>query len=129
MSVFAHQAAGLTVLDDLPFEHDHAVEIAQGRKPVRDRDHGAAPHQTAERLANGFFGFTVQRRGRLVKQQDRRILEERARDGDALTLAAGEFDAAIANHGRQASGRLSTKSQRAAIAARSTSLSVAVGRP
>ena len=82
-------------------QHDDAVEIAQRRKPVRDRDHGAAAHQPAERLADRFLGFAVERGGRLVEQQDRRILQERARDGDALALAAGQFHAAVADHGRQ----------------------------
>ena len=33
----------------------------------------------------------VERRGRLVEQQDRRLEDQRARDGDALALAAGEL--------------------------------------
>ena len=41
----------------------------------------------------------VDRRRRLVEDQDRRVLEERARDGDALALAAGELRAALAELG------------------------------
>ena len=82
-----------------------------------------------KRLADRFLGFAVQRGGRFVQQQDRRILQEGARDGDALPLSAGHLDPAVADHGVHASGRVSMKSQRAAIAARSTSSSVALGRP
>ena len=39
----------------------------------------------------------VERRGRLVEQQDRRRLEDRARDGDALLLAARQLQAALAD--------------------------------
>ena len=50
--------------------------------------------------------FAVERRGGLVEQQQRRVLEERARDGDALALAAGEFHAALADDGAHAGRQL-----------------------
>ena len=94
-----------------------------------DGDHGAAAHQPVKRLADRLLGFAVERRGRLVEQQDRRILQEGARDGDALPLAAGQLDAAVADDRVEALRQASMKSQRAATAARSTSSSVASGRP
>jgi len=36
------------------------------------------------------FGFRIERGGRLVEQDDGRILDQRARDGDTLALAAGQ---------------------------------------
>src|SRR6185437_12169180 len=39
----------------------------------------------------------IERRGRLVEDEDRRILEDDPRDGDALALAAGQLDAALAD--------------------------------
>src|SRR5207344_2779542 len=39
----------------------------------------------------------VERRGRLIEHQDRRVLEDDARDRDALPLSAGELDAALAD--------------------------------
>ena len=83
-------------------QHDDAVEIAQRRQAMRDRDHGAPAHQPAERLADRLLGFAVERGGRLVEQQDRRVLQEGARDRDALALSARQLDAAVADHGRQA---------------------------
>ena len=48
------------------------------------------------------LGFGVERGGRLVEDQDRRVLQDRARDGDALALPAGEQRAALADHGVEA---------------------------
>ena len=45
------------------------------------------------------LGAGVQRAGGLVQQQDRRVLEDGAGDGDALLLAARQFQAALAHHG------------------------------
>jgi hypothetical protein len=39
----------------------------------------------------------IQRRGGLVEDQDRRVLQQRAGDGHALLLAAGELQAALAD--------------------------------
>ena len=41
--------------------------------------------------------LAVERGRRLVEHQDRRVLEHHARDRDALALAAGELDAALAD--------------------------------
>ena len=38
----------------------------------------------------------IERRGRLVEQDDRRVLEKRAGDRDALALAAGKLHAVLA---------------------------------
>ena len=47
-----------------------------------------------------FFRARVERRGGFVEDQDARILEQRARNRHALLLAAGELEAALADHGR-----------------------------
>jgi len=44
-------------------------------------------HQRLERILNEFFGLGVERRGRLVEQQQRRAAEQRA--GSGVTLRAG----------------------------------------
>ena len=64
---------------------------------MSDGDDGASVHQPAQRLADRFLEFAVERGGRLVEQKERRVLEERPRDGDALALAAGQLDAALAD--------------------------------
>ena len=96
---------------------------------MRDCDHRTPAHQARKRFADRLLGFAVERRGGFVEQQDRRVLQERARNGNTLPLAAGKLDPAIPDLVASPCGNVSTKSQRAAIAARSTSSSVAVGRP
>ena len=44
------------------------------------------------------LGGGVQRAGRLVQDQDRRVLQQRAGDRQALALAAGQRRAALADH-------------------------------
>ena len=62
-----------------------------------------------KRLADRLLGFAVERRRCLVEQQERRILEKRARDGDALALAAGQLDAALADERSHAFGQVLDK--------------------
>src|SRR5437660_247429 len=50
-------------------------------------------------------GARVERARRLVEDQDRRVAQDRARDRDALLLAAGEAVAALADHGVIAVGQ------------------------
>ena len=86
------------LLDDAAVvEHDQPVHARDGREPVRDRDHGLACHQRAEALLDRGLDLAVERRGRLVEHQDRRVLQDHARDRDALALAARELDAALAD--------------------------------
>ena len=59
-------------------QHHDPVEIAQRCETMRDRDHGR-PASGGERLADRFLGFAVECGGRFIQQQDRRVLEERAR--------------------------------------------------
>ena len=51
---------------------------------------GATRHQTAEVILDGALRFGVERAGRFIENQDRRIVVDRARDGDALFLSAGK---------------------------------------
>src|SRR6185295_5274198 len=60
-------------------------------------NHRLAAHQSVEALLDGGFDLAVERRGRLVEHEDRRVLEDDTRDRDALALAAGELDAALAD--------------------------------
>ena len=86
------------LLDDAAaVEHDQPVHARDGREPVRDRDHGLARHQRAEALLDGGFDLAVERGCGLVEHQDGRVLEDHARDRDALALAARELDAALAD--------------------------------
>jgi hypothetical protein len=50
-----------------------------------------------QRLLHQLLAFGVERRGRLVEQQDRRVAQDGAGDRDALALAARQHDAALAD--------------------------------
>ena len=88
------------------FDHENPVRANNRLQAVRDDDRGAAGLESLQRLLHLALGFGVQRRRRLVEQQDRRVLENRARDGDALALAAGELRALFADVGVVAVGEL-----------------------
>src|SRR5207245_8692845 len=64
----------------------------------------AADRDALELRLDRLFGARIERRGGLVEDQNSWILEERARDGDALLLAAGEFQSAFTDH-RLVAGR------------------------
>ena len=79
-------------------EHEDVVRIRDGRQAVGNGDGGAPFLQPLQRAEDLLLGAGIQRTGRLVKQQDRRILHQRAGDGDALLLAARKLEAAFAHH-------------------------------
>ena len=54
-----------------------------------------------------FAGFGIEVTGRLVGQDDRRIVDQGAGDGDALALPAGEFVRLVRQRGRPARRRRS----------------------
>jgi hypothetical protein len=56
---------------------------------------GAAFHQMFERILHQPLAFGVERAGRFVEQQDRRIAQQRAGNGDALALAARKARAVL----------------------------------
>src|SRR6266852_2045803 len=71
-------------------ENDDLVRVADRAQPVSDGDDGATLHQAVEGLQDELLGLGIQRGGRLVENEDRRIADDGARDLDALLLAAGE---------------------------------------
>src|SRR5438105_9282799 len=71
-------------------EHRDAVGALDGGEPVCNHDGGAPAHQRVEGRLHLALGFRVERRGGLVEDEHRRVLEQRARDGEALALAAGK---------------------------------------
>ena len=86
------------LLDDAAaVEHHQAVHARDGGEPVRDRDHGLACHQRVEARLDRGLDLAVERGGGLVEHQDRRVLQDHARDRDALALAAGQLHAALAD--------------------------------
>src|ERR1700681_1782835 len=60
---------------------------------------GAAAHQVAQTFLDEGFGFGVEAGSGFVQDENARIGENGARDGDALLLSAGKFDATLADNG------------------------------
>jgi hypothetical protein len=83
-------------------EHEDRVGIGNGREAVGDRQRGAVCRYGVQRGQNVLFGAGVERAGRFVEQQDRRVLDQRAGNSDALLLAARQLQAAFAHFGVEA---------------------------
>jgi len=87
-------------------QHDDQVGVKNRREPVRDANCGAAFHQFIKRGLHRAFGFGVERAGGLVQNQNRRVLQNGAGDGQALALAAGKGNPFFADDGVEAVGLL-----------------------
>ena len=87
---------------------------------MRDDERRAALHQLLELLLDLALELRVERRSRLVEDQDRRIAQQRPRNRDALPLATRQQRAAVAHHGvepaRQLLGELVDAGRAAAAA-------------
>ena len=92
-----HQLLVRALLHDPPvFHDDDEVRPAERAQAVGD-DEGRAPGDGAvERLEDLVLGLAVDRRRRVVEQQDRGLEQDRPRDRQALPLPAGKAVAALA---------------------------------
>ena len=85
------------LLDDLALIHDdNPVHPRDGRKPVRDGQHGFALHHPIERVLDQRFNLAIERACGLIQHQDRRVFQYGAGQCNALALPARQFDAALA---------------------------------
>src|SRR5690349_10290173 len=92
-----------TLLDDATSIHDHqAIHCGDRRQTVSHGDDGLSFHETVETLLDRRLDFGIQSARRLVEDEDRSVLEQYAGDGDALALAARQFDAPFADMGVKA---------------------------
>src|SRR5438552_11681125 len=65
---------------------------------MRDRNHGTSGGEPFQCLLNLLLRFGVERRGRLIQQQNRCILQQRASDGQSLLLSAREQATLVTDH-------------------------------
>jgi len=117
--------------DDLAIDQNQDfVGVDHGGEAVGDDERGAVAGDVFQRLLDFAFGVGVEGGGRLVEQKDGRVFQDRAGDGDALFLAAGELEAAFADGRLIAIGQFRDEGAIWAWrAACSTSASVASARP
>lgn len=111
-------------------EHDDPVGIDHGGEPVRDHQCGTPAAELGEFGLDLALGRGVERARGFVEDEDRRILQDRPRDCDALFLAAGELEAALADRGLPAVGQGGDQAVDAGRAGgRVDSAVIASGRP
>src|SRR3954464_8887995 len=89
--------AALVELDDAPLHVVHHLAVVGD-----DDDGGAGLVDPVEQLHDPDRGDRVEVSARLVGQQQRRVVDEGAGDGDALLLATGELVGVAVELGRQA---------------------------
>ena len=86
------------VLGNAPaLEHDDPRGVADRAEPVGDDERRATLEQRADAVLDRPFGLVVQRRGRLIEDQYRRLAVDSAGDGDPLDLAARQAQAGLAH--------------------------------
>ena len=97
MSTFRNKS-GVVPLDQTVAQMHRAPGVRGDVALVRDQNDGvAALIQIFEQRHDFFAGFGIEVAGRFVGQNDRRIVHQRARDRDALTLTAGQFVRLVMN--------------------------------
>ena len=102
----AHELGVRALLDDPPFvEDDDAVAPRRGGDAVGDEDDGAPRGLALDRAEDRALGLRVDGGERVVQDEDLRLPHERAREGDALLLAARELHAALADDRVEAVGQ------------------------
>src|SRR5918993_1877597 len=79
-------------------QHGDAVGANHRGQAVGNDDRGAVAGDALQRFLDRLLGAAVECARRLVKHEDRRVLEQRPRNCDPLLLAAGKLEAALADH-------------------------------
>src|SRR5690606_6039939 len=88
-SALLDELAERAALDDpAVLEHEYLVGIRNGREAVRDDERGAPLAECIEGPLDAPLRFRIERARRLVENEDRCILENGARNGEPLALAA-----------------------------------------
>ena len=76
-----------------------SLRVSHSAQPVRDDQGGAVVAQGLEGILDRLFALVVQGACRLVKNDDRWILQKDSSDAQALLLSARKFYAALPNIG------------------------------
>lgn len=71
-----------------PLNHKDFVALPYGAEPVSNQNDRLVARKTMHRVHHRALGNIVERRRRFIEDDHVRIVIERARDADALTLSA-----------------------------------------
>jgi len=95
-AVLCDELVVAALLGDLPSaEHDDVVGAADGRQPVRHDHRRAAADERLQRRLHELLALSVERGSGLVEEEDARVVDDGARDRDALLLPAAHLPAAL----------------------------------
>jgi len=73
------------------YSHEtQVIGMVLSADPVRDQERRPLVEDVAHPAADQFFGLRVDRRGRVVEDEDARVAEDRAGDRQPLLLSAGK---------------------------------------
>src|SRR5712692_6378586 len=87
-------------LDDAArLDDQNLIGAPDGGETMRDDESSAAAHEVAQPLLNERLGFGIEAGSGFVENEDARIGENGAGDGDALFLSAGKSYAAFPHDG------------------------------
>src|SRR5205809_2193524 len=87
-------------LDDLTLSHhENLVCFANRAQAMSYNEAGAILHEALERFLNELFRGCIDACGRLIQNQNRRILQQSASDADALFFSNAQFYATLAHSG------------------------------
>ena len=93
-------------LDAAPVEDDHPVALPQRAQPVGDDQRRASLHGPLHRFQDFVLGVRIDRGGRIIEQENRRIEEHRPGDRQPLPLPAGQIETSLAEDRFVAAGQL-----------------------
>jgi hypothetical protein len=89
---------GMALFDNsAALEHDNPIAIEGGKNAVGRVQASAFGARFAQAAQYGRFGLGIERARTIVEQQDGRIADDCARQGESLALAAGQSRAAVAD--------------------------------
>ncbi len=87
-------------LDYLSFmQHTDLISILDGRETVGNGNSGAGLHQSLQSVLDKTLTLCIESRSCLVKNQNRRILQDSSGYADTLTLTTREATASISDVG------------------------------
>lgn len=93
--------------------HDEdAVSVLDCGEPMRDGDGGAAGGSLVERVLDNTLRLGVEGGGSLVQEQDARVGDNGAGDGNTLLLTTRQKETALADHGVVGFGELRNEAVR-----------------
>lgn len=112
-----------TIFDDsAAIKHHDPVQTGHRGQTMRNHDARTTFHEGSQGILNQLFTFRIERTCCFIKHQHWAVGQERTRNGDTLTLAAGKLDAAFSRDGVKSLRKLLNKLKGIGLIGRSSNL-------